>query len=366
MAKPKLNLSSFTGVVATASGTKTAPDAEILLALIDVEHQVRSELGDLTDLTASIKDIGILEPILLLSKDNGRYRLIAGERRYRSSLLAGLTKIPALIRRDLTEFQIRQIQVTENNDREDLSAYDEAMGVASDVESFGFKEAQKIWNRSESWVSKRLSVKKYADPVRELLKDKLCGDLELLLSLNQLLELSADEFGHMVRRMKDGLPVSRDEVRNKVSTVKAWNIGQADLATRRAALQKNQQSTQAKQGKNVGSKPSTPSAKDVAAGERRRQEEFLEFLHQEVFKRGDYNQVLFNNIKSKLDELGRDMNESEWVLWHGFLATVLPMMHALGNERSLSYFKRLQIEIKTKTPVQAPQEIPAMPEGWRF
>jgi ParB family chromosome partitioning protein len=271
----------------------------------------------------------------------------------------------------LTEFQIRQIQVTENNDREDLLAYDEAMGVVSDVEIFGFKEAQKIWNRSDSWVSKRLSVKKYADPVRELLKDNLCGDLEMLLSLNQLLELSADEFGHMVRRMKDGLPVSRDEVRNKVSAVKAWNIGQADLATRRAALQKSQQAPQVKQDKKtsmVKSVENKPSAKDVAANERRRQEEVLESLHRDILSRGDNSRALFNNIKAKLDELGHDMNETEWVLWHGFLATVLPMMHALGNERSLSYFKRLQTEIKTKTktPVPALKEIPPMPKGWSF
>ncbi|WP_022981347.1 ParB/RepB/Spo0J family partition protein, partial [Ideonella sp. B508-1] len=222
MAKPKLNLASFTGVVSTASGTTTAPDAEIDVTLIDVERQVRTDLGDLTELAASIKDIGVLEPIILLAKDGGRFRLIAGERRYRASILAEKPKVPAIIKRGLTDFQVRQIQVTENNDREGLSAYDEAIGVAEDVEKFGFKEAMRIWNRSEGWVSKRMAVKKYAEPVRELLQAKVCGDLEVLHSLNQLYGVSINEYNALVERMRSGVTVSRDDARNKVSSAKVW------------------------------------------------------------------------------------------------------------------------------------------------
>ena len=122
--KPKLNLAGFTGVVVAAS--KTVPDTEIEIALIDIERQVRTKIGDLTDLAASIKAIGVLEPVILLLKADGRYRLIAGERRVRASILAELAKIPVMIKRDLTETQIRQIQVTENNEREDLSPYERA------------------------------------------------------------------------------------------------------------------------------------------------------------------------------------------------------------------------------------------------
>lgn len=414
MAKPKLNLASFTGVVAAASGTTTAPDAEIELLLIDVERQVRTDLGDLTNLAASIAGIGVLEPVLLLAKDDGRYRLIAGERRFRSSLLAGKTKIPALIKRGLSEFQIRQIQVTENNDREDLSAYDEAMGVAEDAEKFGFKEAQKIWNRSEGWVSKRVAVKKYAEPVCELLKNKLCGDLEVLHSLNQLYDASVEEFGHMERRLKEGLSLSRDEARNKVSAVKAFKKQEAEFAKRRTEVQAaaKQEKTpkwleeQRKRDaeKQAGGDPQDtapvadagkagqvylpsmePSAEEVAAAERERLALGLKSLRTEVFEWGDANMGQFNSMKTKLAELGCDMNETEWVLWSGFLSMVLPMMHALGDDRALSYIKRLQTEFKTKTPILmwreqhsladgadpeddgAPRnEIPAMPADWRF
>jgi ParB family chromosome partitioning protein len=90
-------------------------------------------------------------------------------------------------------------------------------------------------------------------------------------------------------------------------------------------------------------------------------------------------------MKAKMAELDCDMNQTEWVQWSGFLSMVLPMMVALGENKSLAYLKKLQDEFKTKTPLLmwreqhplAPEadpehddgpriEIPPMPEGWRF
>lgn len=422
--KPKLNLAAFTGVMSAATGKTTAPDAEIVIALIDIERQVRTDLGDLKPLAASIAEIGVLEPVIVLDLGNGRFRLIAGERRVRASLLAGLAKIPALIKRGLSELQIRQIQVTENNEREDLSPYDEAMGVVEDVENFGVKEAQAIWNRSEGWVSKRMAVKKYAAAVRDMLKSKLCGDLEVLHSLNQLHAESVEEFKHMARRLKDGLPLSRDEARNKVAAVKAFKRQEAEFAKKRAEVksakapaaakpeakadavktpkwleeQRKGDAEQQKKGgtSSPGGEPEattgqpdpTPSVAEVEAAdrkERKRLERGLESLREEVFEWGDTNMGQFNSMKQKLAELGYDMNETEFVLWSGFLSMVLPMMAALGNERSLAFVKRLQTEFKTKTPILMWREqhmlvsgadpadelaervkIPAKPADWRF
>lgn len=411
--KPKLNLASFTGVVSAASGTTTAPDAEVEMKLIDVERQVRTELGDLTDLAKSISDIGVLEPILLLAKDDGRYRLIAGERRLRASQLANATRIPALIKRGLSETQIRQIQVIENMEREDLSAFDEAMGVADDAEKFGFKEAQRIWNRSESWVSKRVAVKKYAEPVSALLMKDLCGDLEVLHSLNQLFEASNDEFVQMAHRLKAGQTLSRDDARNKVASVKAYKKQQAEFEKIRAAAKSPPKqekvpkwleaqrkkdaeslaasdahdSTTAASDENTGEylAPVGPTDEEEAADERQRLESAVKMMRSEIFEWGDTNLAQFNSIQSKMTELEFGMNEAEWVMWSGFQSMVLPMMHALGNERSLAYIKRLQSEFKTKTPIlmwreqhsladgadpndefPARIEVPSMPTDWRF
>ncbi|MGH8337717.1 MAG: hypothetical protein ACRETL_13050, partial [Gammaproteobacteria bacterium] len=71
--KPKLELGSFTHVVSAGAQTTPQPsDAEISLDLIDVERQVRTHLGDLSDLVAGIQKVGVLVPIVLLEKDDGR------------------------------------------------------------------------------------------------------------------------------------------------------------------------------------------------------------------------------------------------------------------------------------------------------
>lgn len=427
MAKPKLNLASFTGVVSTASGTTTAPDAEIDVTLIDVERQVRTDLGDMTELAASIKDIGVLEPIILLAKDGGRFRLVAGERRYRASILAEKPKVPAIIKRGLTDFQVRQIQVTENNDREGLSAYDEAIGVAEDVEKFGFKEAMRIWNRSEGWVSKRMAVKKYAEPVRELLQTKVCGDLEVLHSLNQLYGVSINEYNALVDRMRSGVTVSRDDARNKVSSAKVWQKQSAaaakvmerpasaseaavesehedddaadaplgagdDVAAapapkgskakgeeKKPAKKKEQASKPVKGGKEAQAPQESPAvARDKA-------NTALLTQRAELMEWGDVLRPHFNAMQNNMGTLGYSLAEGEWVLWTGFLDTVLPMLHSLGKERGVAYLKRLTSELKTQEPLAWWQELhPAapgqdneredserepvaeMPKGWTF
>lgn len=427
--KPKLNLASFTGVVSAASGTTTAPDAEIDVTLIDVERQVRTDLGDLTELAASIADIGVLEPIILLAKDGGRFRLIAGERRYRATILAKKPKVPALIKRGLTDFQVRQIQVTENNDREGLSAYDEAMGVAEDVENFGFKEAMRIWNRSEGWVSKRVAVKKYADPVCELLKTKLCGDLEVLHSLNQLYGLSVNEYNALVERMRSGVTVGRDDARNKVSSVKVWAkqaAATAKVIERPADPQapddagedlagedspggepvstggseagpepapKGKPAAKADSKKPAAKKQEQPAKPVKVAKERQEGAEALRdkanaaLLTQraELMEWGDVLRPHFNSMQTNMATLGYELADGEWVLWTGFLDTLLPMLHSLGKDRGVAYLKRLQTELKTRDPLDwwrelhpaAPgqdndsddaerEPVAEMPKGWTF
>ena len=347
MGKPKLNLANFTGLVKSAS--EKTPDAEVSLKLIDVQQQVRSELGDLSDLTASIKELGVLEPIILSAKGDGRYLLVAGERRYRSALLAELFTIPAVVKHSLTEFQIRQIQVTENNDRENLSVYDEAMGVVDDVEKFGSKEAQKIWNRSESWISKRLAVKRYKPIVLEILKEKISGDLEMLLSLNQLSELDHNEFEHLAKRIQSNESVSREDVRNKVTSVKSWIARQAEVAANSGE--------QVDASSGATSKPTANKLKS---------KDTVSTIYQDVNKRGKENLALFSSLQSKLESSKGGMNEFDWVLWNSFISIVTPVIESLGRERALSYFNKIQGELKSKSTVTPAEEVEVMPEGWKL
>ncbi len=83
-------------------------------------------------------------------------------------------------------------------------------------------------------------------------------------------------------------------------------------------------------------------------------------------------------MKTHMTTLGHNMHETEWVLWQGFLSMTLPMLEGIGPERAVMYLKKLQGELKDKTPAQLWEELhpdiegagrnapPDMPEGWRF
>lgn len=430
MAK-KLDLKGYTGLVSNATGQAKPADAKIPLSLIDTVAQVRTVFANLQDLADEFMQIdeetglpfGIQQPVILLAKPDGRYRLIAGERRCRAAPLAGLDEVPALIKRDLSEKQIRHIQVSENMNRENLTAYDQALGVAEDVENFGFKEAQTIWNRSEGWVSKRVAVQKYAAPIRALLQEGHCDDLEILHSLNQLYAASVEEFQHMEKRLKGGLPLSREEARNKVQSVKQWQKNQAALKTRRDVVEKvgpaagpeqaedNDQDSggsTASDGagsadavaagsdvsspvpaKTAAKQTAKPTAKEAAAhaaqAAQARLEKHFRGLLNEAFDSGVANQDLVSGLKADMLELGCDMNQTDWVLWSSFLSVTLPLMEVLGKDLALAYVKRMQVDFKKRSPMEIWQdlhpvkagadaddvdaereEIAVMPEGWRF
>ena len=83
----------------------------------------------LEELSESIKEYGVIQPIVV-SKEDGYYAIIAGERRWRAAKLAGLTEIPAIIR-DSDEQTNREISLIENIQREDLNPYEKALGIRS-------------------------------------------------------------------------------------------------------------------------------------------------------------------------------------------------------------------------------------------
>ncbi len=423
--KPGLSLGKLSAVAQIAVKPAQSADAEIELSRIYSVKQVRKTFHNLDELAESFKvNGGIKSPLRVHEEADGRYRIIFGERRYRAAPLAGLTKVPVKIERGLTELQIRRMQVAENNDRENLTAYDEAMGVIEDVEQYGTKEAMTIWNRGEAWVSKRMAVRRYADPVHELLKNDLCGDFEVLHCLNQIYEIedAHTEFARLSHRMNEGLPLSRDEARNTLARMKSWRQQQDELAQRRIELENTkktgdkapektparleeqrkrdaeQAATEADVGDgasqdNQGAAPAPVAtsgrgqqalptmeltSEQIAAAEKERANEKLLSLREEAFEWGEANQAQFFSMKTHVTTLGHDMHETEWVLWQGFLAMTLPMLEGIGPERSVMYLKKLQGELKDKTPAQLWEEMhpdidgagrngaPDMPSGWRF
>lgn len=130
--------------------------------------QPRTEFGDLTDLTNSIKEKGVLEPLLVKPNGDGTFMIIAGERRWRASQAAGLTEVPC-IEMDLDEQGIAEIALIENLQRKDLTVWEEADGLAALSERYGYThdEIAKQISKSRSTVTEFLTIAGLPASVRE-------------------------------------------------------------------------------------------------------------------------------------------------------------------------------------------------------
>jgi ParB family chromosome partitioning protein len=121
----------------------------------------------LRDLTASVKEKGVLQPVIARKDAGGEgYILIAGERRWRAATAAGLSTIPALIR---SEEDALEVAIIENLQREDLSALDESEALFNLKKVRGFTDAQlaQVVGKSRQAVSESLSLNKLPEPIRD-------------------------------------------------------------------------------------------------------------------------------------------------------------------------------------------------------
>lgn len=160
--------------------------------------QPRQELGDLSDLVSSIREKGVLEPILVRratgpdeaesSGDRGpRFTIIAGERRYRAALEAGLYEIPA-IELDVSEQEAREITLIENLQRRDLSPFEEAEGYRALGDRHGYTQeriAQAV-GKSRSLVAETLALLQIPEELRRVASDLGIRSRSLLLEVAKL------------------------------------------------------------------------------------------------------------------------------------------------------------------------------------
>ena len=131
-------------------------------------EQPRTEIGDLEELTSSIKEKGVLEPLLVKPKSDGTFMIIAGERRWRAANLAGLSEVPC-IELDLDEKEIAEIALIENMQRKDLTVWEEADGLAALKIRYGYnhEEIARKLGKSRSTVTESLTIAKLPESIRE-------------------------------------------------------------------------------------------------------------------------------------------------------------------------------------------------------
>jgi ParB family transcriptional regulator, chromosome partitioning protein len=162
------------------------------------QPRTRMDEGALYELAESIKAQGIMQPILvrqLSEGDNaGKYEIIAGERRFRASKLAGLDSVPVLVR-DVPNEAAAAMALIENIQREDLNPLEEAQGLQRLIKEFGLthETAAQAVGRSRSAASNLLRLLNLADPVQSML---MAGDLDMgharaLLSLDKAAQITA-------------------------------------------------------------------------------------------------------------------------------------------------------------------------------
>jgi len=140
--------------------------------------------ASLDDLAASVREHGVLQPILIRPLDNGRYQLIAGERRWRAARMAGLQAVPAMIE-EIDDDTALEIAIIENLQREDLSPLDEALMFERMTADHGYsvrKLAQKL-GKDKGYIENRLRLADAPPEVQQLVslrKDTLSHAYELL------------------------------------------------------------------------------------------------------------------------------------------------------------------------------------------
>ena len=171
-----------------------------LASLVPGVYQPRTRMdeGALYELAESIKAQGVMQPILVrplaqTGAEPQRYEIIAGERRFRASKLAGLTQVPVLVR-DVPDEAAAAMALIENIQREDLNPLEEAQGLQRLVKEFGLthEEAAQAVGRSRSAASNLLRLLNLAEPVQMLL---MAGDIDMgharaLLSLEAATQIT--------------------------------------------------------------------------------------------------------------------------------------------------------------------------------
>jgi ParB family transcriptional regulator, chromosome partitioning protein len=156
--------------------------------------QPRTQIGeaDLAELTASIEASGLLQPVIVRPRD-GKYELIAGERRWRAVQRLGWSKIPAIVR-DVDDPTLLTLALIENLQRDDLTPIDEAMGYQRLGEEFELPQAEiaRLVGRDRSTVANLLRLLKLPDEVKVLVQEgKLSeGHARALLALSDQTELA--------------------------------------------------------------------------------------------------------------------------------------------------------------------------------
>jgi ParB family chromosome partitioning protein len=181
-------------------------------------EQPRTSLGNIEELASSIREKGVLEPILVRQIAPNHYQIISGERRYRAAMLAGLDEIPA-IELDADDKETLEIALIENIQRKDLTPFEEAEGLLLLQQRFGYthERISTVIGKSRTTVTETLLINDIPDRIRAMCRETGIANKSVLVQIARAGSEAAMEA--LVRRVAAG-ELTREDVRKQTAAPK--------------------------------------------------------------------------------------------------------------------------------------------------
>ena len=205
--------------------TLAAPGGTPVGRMVPIDHidpnpdQPRQAMGDLAELIASVKEKGIIEPLIVRQRGD-RYQIVAGERRYQASVRAGLQDLPVVVR-DVDDTEVIELALIENLQRKDLTPFEEAEALQGLAEKCNYTHeelAQKI-GRSRTSITESLSLATMPEAVRNLCRLADISSKSLLLQVVR--QETPEKMTALVEKITSTGGATRQEVRDATAKAKA-------------------------------------------------------------------------------------------------------------------------------------------------
>jgi ParB family transcriptional regulator, chromosome partitioning protein len=167
--------------------TKTPVTRNIPIEKISTNQlQPRKDMGDLKELTESIREKGIIEPVIVRPKD-GHFEIVAGERRFRAAKEAGMSEVPC-IEYDIPDNEALELSIVENIQRKDLNMFEQAQSIMSLAEIYGYThdEIAKKIGKSRVTVSELIRITDLPSEIKQKCLDMAINSKTFLLELTKL------------------------------------------------------------------------------------------------------------------------------------------------------------------------------------
>lgn len=202
-------------------------------------YQPRSEFNQeaLESLSQSIREKGVLQPLLVREKADGSYEIIAGERRFRAAKMAGLTEVPVIVKH-MNDQEVLEVALVENLLRENLSAIEEAEGLQRLIDEFSHTQeaVSQVIGKSRSYIANTLRLLNLPDKVQQMVREGVltAGQARPLIGLANAEELAAKiaARGLNARQAEELAAKAKQPAKN------VDNVNSGDLAEIAAGLQR--------------------------------------------------------------------------------------------------------------------------------